>query len=68
MEKQKIDVITIQGMQRLFSVSRSTIYKKYIPNLTPLPTTNHKVLFNYQEAKKLHEKYTKGMEKYNVIA
>lgn len=68
MEKEKIDVVTIKGMQKLFSVSRSTLYKKYIPKLTPIPTTNNKVYFNYKDAKSLHDKMNKGIENLNVIA
>lgn len=67
-EKEKIDVVTIQGMQKLFSVSRSTLYKKYIPKLTQIPTKNHKVFFGYQEAKELHDKMNEGTENFNVIA
>lgn len=68
MKQNKIDVITIKGMQQLFSVSRSTVYKKYIPKLEPIPTRNNKVLFDYQAAKKVHDELNKEMEQFNVIA
>lgn len=64
----KINVITIAGMIKHFGISRSTIYKKYKPKLTEIPTTDQKVYFNYEEAKKLHEKLKKGTENFNVIA
>lgn len=66
--KQKIDVITVKGMMKLFGVSRSTIYKKYKPKLQEIPTTDHRVYFNYDEAKRVHEKLKKGTENLNVIA
>lgn len=68
MEKQKIDVITITGMVKLFGISRSTVYKKYKPKLTEIPTTDNRVYFNYEEAKKLHNKLKKGTENLNIIA
>lgn len=68
MEKQKIDVITVRGMMKLYNISRSTIYKKYRPNLDPLPTKDQKIYFSYEEVKKLHEKFKTGTEQFNVIA
>ena len=68
MENKKIDVITVQGMEKTFGVSRSTVYKKYIPNLTKVATTSTRVYFDYAEAKKLHKRLTQATEHLNVIA
>lgn len=67
-DTEKIDVITINGMITRFGVSRSTLYKKYIPKLTEIPTTDTKVYFRFDEALKVHQSFKKGIENLNVIA
>lgn len=65
---QKIDVITVQGMMKLFEVSRQTLYNKYIPFLDKLPSTDNKLYFDYKKAVELHKKYSAQNQQYNVIA
>lgn len=64
---KKRKVITINGMVTLFNVSRMTVYNKYKPKLKQLPSVNNRVLFDYNEAKKLHESF-QDENNYNVIA
>lgn len=56
METPENGLITFKEMEVLFGVSRQTIYKKYKPFLTPLPTTDNKVFFNKDSAITLHRK------------
>ena len=67
-EKKKRDVITIDGMIKLFNVSRGTIYNKYKPRLKQILTSDNRVYFDYEEAVKLHKEFTKNIENFNVIA
>lgn len=64
---KKRKVITITGMGTLFGVSRMTVYNKYIPKLEKLPSVNNRVLFDYNEAKKLHDSF-QDANNYEVIA
>lgn len=54
--------ITIEEMTELFGVSRRTIYSKYKPFLTPIPTTDNKVYFNKDSAITLHKKILEEIE------
>lgn len=53
---ETVKLITIQEMVEKFGVGRDTIYRKYKPYLTQIPTTYNKVYFNEDSAITLHRK------------
>lgn len=61
MEKPQ-ELISIYEMVELFGVSRKSIYTKYKPFLTPIPTTDNKVYFNRDSAITLHKKIVSEIE------
>lgn len=49
-------LISIKGMMEFFKCSRPTLYSKYMPHLERFPTKDNRVMYVFEDVKKLKEK------------
>lgn len=68
--EQKREVISIEGIQKKFKISRATFYQQYRASVEEVPTTGKKCLYDYNSVLEYHQKRQakKNNSNYKIIA
>lgn len=67
-DSKKKEVITIKGMADKFGVSTMTLYRNYLPKLTPLFKEKTVIYYDWKTAKELHESMNSRLKDCKIIA
>lgn len=65
---EKIEVITIKGMAEKFGVSVMTIYRSYLPTLSPVVVQGRMQYFSFKDAQKIHTERKSKLKNFKIIA